>query len=55
MKSLNKSKELWTNMSVKEVENSNYNSSCCLNARVNSEIRSGTETSAKPTERTEER
>ncbi|MFZ5823907.1 MAG: hypothetical protein ACOY94_06220 [Bacillota bacterium] len=34
MKSLNQTQELWTNLSVKEVENSNYQSACCLNARI---------------------
>jgi hypothetical protein len=56
MKSLNNSKELWSNMSVKEIENSNYNSACCLNARVNSDIQSGAEgNSKKVTERSETR
>lgn len=38
MKSLNKSAELWTNMSAKEIENSNYAGQCCFNIKVNSAI-----------------
>jgi hypothetical protein len=52
MKSLNKSKELWTNMSVKEVEDSNYNAACCLNARVNASIQNSAD-KEKKAERTE--
>lgn len=53
MKSLNKSKELWTNMSVKEVEDSNYSAACCLQARINASIQNNVETEKKKVERSE--
>lgn len=53
MKSLNKSKELWTNMSAKEVENSSYASSCCLNVRISSSIDGGTGGEIKKDEKSE--
>ena len=39
MKPLNKSPELWTNMTAKEVETSNYMSSCCFNIKVSKNIK----------------
>ncbi len=47
MKSLNSSSNLWTNMSAKEVENSNYSSSCCFNVRVSTN-KDGVAPSPKP-------
>jgi len=35
MKSLNNSDGLWTNLSAKEVEISEYQAACCLNIRIN--------------------
>ncbi len=35
MKALNNSDGLWTNLSVKEVEISEYQTACCLNVRIN--------------------
>ena len=35
MKALNNSDGLWTNLSVKEVEVSEYQAACCLNIRIN--------------------
>ena len=35
MKSLNESNELWSNLSIKEVEDSAYMAACCLNIQVN--------------------
>jgi hypothetical protein len=37
MKSINESDELWTSLSVEEVDVSEYQAACCLNARVNKE------------------
>jgi hypothetical protein len=34
MKSLNKASSLWNNLSIKEVETSDYQAACCLNGRV---------------------
>lgn len=42
MKSLNKSEELWTNMSAKEVEISSYSASCCFNIKINSNVENQT-------------
>jgi len=41
MKSLNKSRELWTNMSAKEVENTQFSAKCCLNVKIDSAIHNG--------------
>src|SRR5688572_28875530 len=35
MKALNNSDNFWTNLSVKEVEISEYQAACCLNVRIN--------------------
>jgi hypothetical protein len=41
-KSLNKSEELWTKMTAKEIEKAQYIASCCLNVRVNSSVHNDT-------------
>jgi len=35
MKSINQSDDLWTSLSVEEVDVSEYQAACCLNARIN--------------------
>jgi hypothetical protein len=35
MKSLNGTEKLWTSQSAKDVDVSDYQAACCLNARVN--------------------
>jgi hypothetical protein len=37
MKSINESDELWTSLSVEEVDTSEYQAACCLNVRINKE------------------
>jgi hypothetical protein len=35
MKSLNNTKSLWSNLSVKELSNSKFVAACCANIKVN--------------------
>jgi hypothetical protein len=36
MKSLNSTDKLWASQSAKDIDTSDYQAACCLNARVNS-------------------
>jgi len=35
MKSLNSTAKLWTSLSAEDVDTSDYQAACCLNARIN--------------------
>lgn len=47
MKSLNSTEKLWTSQSAKDVDVSDYQAACCLNAKVNSPRSKGAEAMIK--------
>jgi len=43
MKSLNGTEKLWTSQSAKDVDLSDYQAACCLNAKINSPAAKGSQ------------
>ncbi|WP_283809140.1 hypothetical protein [Tumebacillus amylolyticus] len=39
MKSLNNTKSLWSNLSVKELSNTNFVAACCANVKIDAQAK----------------